>query len=212
MQESEIRQGLRTWLAARPIGDAPVRIVEELGVWSNSARIDLAVIGSDLYGLEIKSAQDTLKRLPWQIDLYGRVFDRIDLVLDRCHLDRAIVKIPEWWGVMVAVGDGSAPVFERVREAHMNPSPEPEVVCTLLWRDEILDLLRRHGLARGCSKRAKPALDQLVAASFGRSDLTRMVCETLRARQDWRTRPVIAPASVGVVGAFAEAREAVSQQ
>lgn len=186
MHDADVRHAVLALLRLRHPDPAAVRIVEELGVWSGSARIDVAAIGTDLYGVEIKSASDTLKRLDWQVDLYGRVFDRVDLVAAERHLAPALARIPPWWGVLRAAEDLGGVRLEPVRVGGVNPSPDPALVSALLWRDEVLAILRERGLARGWASKAKPKLDAHLAASLSRGGLTEVVCATLRARAAWR--------------------------
>ena len=47
-----------------------VLIIDELGLAHAQSRIDLAVFNGHLHGYEIKSAGDTLERLPRQLSFY----------------------------------------------------------------------------------------------------------------------------------------------
>ena len=79
--------------------DEPVLVVHELGLGRGSARADLVVIHADaIIGVEIKSAADTLTRLPTQAGWYGRVCDRCILAGDACHVAAAAELLPSWWG------------------------------------------------------------------------------------------------------------------
>jgi hypothetical protein len=100
MRDSDVRVAVRTWLRAQYADDS--RIVEEMGVWSGSVRIDLAVINGELHGFELKSERDTLARLADQAELYNQVFDRMTLVTAKRHLDKASSQIPSWWGITTA--------------------------------------------------------------------------------------------------------------
>ena len=76
MRDLDARTAIRRQLHAAHSADPDTRIVEEMGIWSGSVRIDIAVINGELSGFELKSDRDTLERLPNQADLYSRVFDR----------------------------------------------------------------------------------------------------------------------------------------
>src|SRR6266851_6542601 len=102
MRDQDVRQALRDKLQDQYAYDPDTRIVEEMGVWSGSVRIDVAVINGELTGYELKSDRDTLERLPVQADLYSRVFDRLTLVVARRHAQKARDCIPKWWGIVVA--------------------------------------------------------------------------------------------------------------
>lgn len=73
MGDSEVRDAVLSKLDRQYFGDRHTRIVEEMGIWSGSVRIDIAVINGQLHGYELKSARDTLQRLPTQAELYSKV-------------------------------------------------------------------------------------------------------------------------------------------
>src|SRR5262245_6458552 len=100
MRDSDVRAATKRMLASLHAGDPFTRIVEEMGVWSGSVRIDVAVINGELHGYELKSERDTLERLPAQAGLYSQVFDRVTLVTADRHLKIAKKTIPRWWGVI----------------------------------------------------------------------------------------------------------------
>ena len=64
MRDRDVRQALLAHLAELHAGDPDTRIVEEMGVWCGTARIDVAVVNGELCGFELKSERDTLERLP----------------------------------------------------------------------------------------------------------------------------------------------------
>jgi hypothetical protein len=70
MRDSDVRKAVKTWLELKYANDASTRIVEEMGVWNGSVRVDIAVINGELHGLELKSAKDTLERLQNQADTF----------------------------------------------------------------------------------------------------------------------------------------------
>lgn len=61
-------------------------LASELRLPTGGARADLAVLGSELLGIEIKSPLDSLKRLDNQLAAYLRYFDRVLLFASRKHL------------------------------------------------------------------------------------------------------------------------------
>jgi hypothetical protein len=68
--DSEIRTALHSKKLSRLRSSQEVLIVDELGLAHARSRVDIAVINGCLHGYEIKSAQDTLARLPAQIATY----------------------------------------------------------------------------------------------------------------------------------------------
>lgn len=61
-------------------------VTTEFSLNGTGIRADLALLGKTFHGIEIKSASDTLKRLPSQLEGYARYFDRITIVLASKHL------------------------------------------------------------------------------------------------------------------------------
>lgn len=154
-------------------------VVQEWGIGHNSLIVDVARINADtVEAYEIKSASDSLARLPRQVPLYSSLFDRCTLVVAGKHSGAARDLIPPWWGIKIATEDG----IKTHRYAIPNPSP----YCTagLLWRDEIAQIVKHFGFST--SNRGKVALlDVLKRANP--SDLGDLVCAALHARTQWRS-------------------------
>lgn len=173
-------------LAAQYNSDPATRIVEEMGIWSGSVRIDIAVINGELCGYELKSDRDTLERLPLQADLYSRVFDRVTLVVGKRHASKAMDHIPEWWGVVAAeqICDGMTVLLPQ-RKAEINPDPDPYLIAQLLWKEEAVCVLERFGLAKGWRSRRVKDIHQRLASELALGVLTGEVRAALKQRQVW---------------------------
>lgn len=141
LTEAIIRESLSDELLS---GLPHAEAVYEFWVPRSYERADVAVIGPSLDGFEIKTARDTLKRLPRQAVAYARLFDRCCVVLADRHVDKAMEILPAWWGVMV-IRDEIKPRFERIREADVNHDVDPETLVRLLWRDEVYAALCAFG-------------------------------------------------------------------
>src|ERR1700676_197666 len=145
MRDSDVRKAVKTWLELKYANDASTRIVEEMGVWNGSVRGDIAVINGELHGLELKSAKDTLERLQNQADLYNQVFDRVTLVADARHIDKAVRMIPEWWGIMSVSMDKDGLAFlSPLRHGVQNSGLNKLQIARLLWKAEIIAILDRR--------------------------------------------------------------------
>ncbi len=88
-------------------------------------------------GFEIKTERDTLRRLPRQVQAYGRVFDTCNIVTAERHLDAALDLVPDWWGVIAYVNQDCPLAFHQVRASEANRTLDPETLVRLLWRDEV---------------------------------------------------------------------------
>lgn len=187
MNDSDVRIAVREYLAATYSGDASTRIVEEMGIWSGSVRIDIAVINGSLCGYELKSDRDTLERLPLQSQLYSRVFDQIVLVASERHLDKAIKIIPRWWGITsVSHNDFSLTVR---RPSKRNPSPDPYLIAQLLWKEEVVRILESFGLVKGYRSKPVSALHKRLAEEVSFDELTAAVRAVLKERVNWLGQP-----------------------
>ena len=107
--------------------------VFEFWVPRSNERADVAVVGEIMHGLEIKTARDSLKRLPRQIEAYSRVFDRCEAVVATRHVEGALEMLPSWWGLRAFEDEG---ILHTLRHPEVNDAVEPEILVRLLWRAE----------------------------------------------------------------------------
>lgn len=161
------------------------RFVDELDL-CGQVRVDVAVLNGDLAGYELKSARDTLQRLPTQVAVYSKVLDRASLVVAETHLAHARAIIPEWWGLLVASNVGDKLCLEREREPLLNPAIDPSALVQLLWRDEALAALERRGLDTGLRNKSRALLWRALAKGLPLQELRQLVREQLKDRAGWR--------------------------
>lgn len=161
------------------------RFVDELNL-CGEVRVDVAVVNAALSGFELKSASDTLRRLPAQVDVYSRVLDYCTLVVAENHLDRATTAIPTWWGCTVAAWDGARVTLSDVTPASLNPSIDGYSLAQLLWREETLAALERVGAAGGVRSKPRTVLWRRLADSVEIDELRVLVRDVLKCRQAWR--------------------------
>lgn len=190
MRDADVRAAVREMLAAEHAGDEDTKIVEEMGIWSGSVRIDVAVINGQLTGYELKSDRDTLERLPAQAELYSRVFDKVCLVVGSKHAGKARRIVPRWWGVIVATASKGAVRLDHAREANRNPNPDPLLVARLLWRSEALEALECCDLADGWRSKSAALLHDRLATQLSFQDLSDVVRSALKRRQGWLGKSV----------------------
>ncbi len=183
MRDTDVRQAVLALLEAHHCGDPDTWVVEEMGVWANSVRIDIAVLNGELSGFELKSDRDTLERLPLQAELYSRVFDRLTLVVGERHFSKALPIVPSWWGITVATMNDKCLSLESVRHSELNPNRDAYLIAHLLRKDEALTLLGRYGLAQGWRNRAVGQVYQRLVEQLPAADLFDGVRELLKFRQ-----------------------------
>lgn len=183
MRDRDVRSAVLGRLAALHADDLDTKIVEELGVWSGTVRIDIAVINGELTGFELKSEKDTLERLPLQSDIYSRVFDRVTLVTSKRHIYKARLLIPKWWGLTLAqLTDGTISLTE-IRTAKKNPRREPYLIAEMLSKDEAIVLLDRFGLATGWRSKRVREIHERLASELPLDILAEAVRMTMKLRQ-----------------------------
>lgn len=169
-------------------------ILDELGLAQGDVRVDVAVVNGSLSGYEIKSAADTLKRLPRQQDLYSQVLDHAWLVAPTDKLEGAAALVPDWWGLVAVCGDETLRLEVR-RAGTLNPCPTPVVIAALLWRDEAMAVLERYGGTTGLRTKPKRMLWAALADRLPLDTLRAEIRRALKARgSQWRrVRPPRGP-------------------
>jgi hypothetical protein len=187
MNDAQIRDATRQSLYVQHRNDRDTVIFDELGVRHGSSRIDLAVVNGELQGFELKSNQDTLIRLPEQAEAFGRVFDRVTLVVEERHVRRAVNVVPDWWGVRVACRGAGRVRFCDLKHAMRNPSPDPAAIVALLWREEALDFLQELGVAEGVRSKSRAEVYARVVRETDVDVLCNRVRTCLRQRLNWRS-------------------------
>lgn len=85
MDETDLKIEVLSWVRRACKGKALPTVASEFSLNGTGIRTDLAILGDRFIGVEIKSAADTLKRLPSQMDGYARYFDHTILVIAPKH-------------------------------------------------------------------------------------------------------------------------------
>lgn len=120
MHDKDVRQALHDRLHSDPTFCDDRLVVDELGL-CGKVRVDVAVVDDALSGFELKSATDTLQRLPTQVEVYSQVLDAATLVVAENHLDLALELLPEWWGCVIATEDDNVTRLEHLRSPSRTP-------------------------------------------------------------------------------------------
>ena len=102
MNDEQIRRQFHRKRLRRHHDDSETVVVDELGLKHGRCRADIAVINGHFIGYEIKSDNDSLRRLPEQIDVYSAVFDRASVIVGEKHACAVKSLIPGWWGLILA--------------------------------------------------------------------------------------------------------------
>ncbi|SRR5579871_6140601 len=182
MRDSDIRRAVKAWLTVKHAHDVDTCVVEEMNVWSGSARIDIAVVNGSLNGYELKSNRDTLDRLPRQLALYGRVFDYLFLVVGIRHAEKAQNLLPDWWGIEIAVESDTGIQLVPRRAPSQNPSLDPYLIAELLSKEEAIGVLQAFGLDKGWKSKKIRFVHERLANELSLDELRKQVRSVLKAR------------------------------
>jgi hypothetical protein len=190
MHDVDVRHAVRKRLNRLHKGEADTLIVEEMGIWANFVRIDVAVINGEFHGFELKSERDTLARLPRQASVYNEVFDRVTLVMAEKHCRKAADKIPDWWGILSARTTKRGHVaLKTERRPRLNPCISLIHVARLFWKSEAIAVLEKHGLSRGFKSKTSEEIAQRLASSLPLDTLRDEARAAMKARASLLREP-----------------------
>ena len=187
LNDSDVRRAAYHRLLSHACRCADTLVIDELGLDHGACRVDIAVINGHLRGIEIKAEADTLARLPRQVAAYGAVMDRASLIVTEKHYDAAQAQLPAWWGVILAKRTATGGVeFRRIRGERINREMQPLVVARLLWRPEVVGLLRELGEPERALRAPREVLYGRLVESVSKAELGHLVRKALKARATWR--------------------------
>lgn len=166
MRDIDIRIGLKNTYLNKYYQDSHSKVVEELKLPVAGAIIDMAVINGSLHGFEIKSAVDTLQRLPSQLEAYSKVFDYLTVVTENKHEAKVAALLPEWVGIYVCCEKKGIFKIKKIRQSKQNKNREGFFIAKLLWREEILSILEENNI------------------SYKKKDRNWLLCEALSKSMD----------------------------
>ncbi|MBG2839205.1 MULTISPECIES: sce7726 family protein [Proteus] len=189
MKDQDIRCAVHHKLLKDSHLDPNCLIVDEFSISLGASRADIAVINGIIHGYELKSESDSLDRLPFQIQHYSSVMDKVTLVVAEKHLLGALKLIPDWWGVKtVSVGAKGAIHIKHLRSERLNRQHNSLILAQLLWKDECIDILQRWGCSKGYKSKPRFELWNIVAEKIPISDLRFEIRNALKKRVDWKTK------------------------
>ncbi len=111
----------------------------------NDSRLDFLTIGQHSTSYEIKSGLDSLAKLQKQCSDYLKVFEYNYVVVDSCHLAKALPMLPECYGIWL-INDMGHATWQKIRESSLNTNIDSASQISLLTKRE---LIRHFPQARG---------------------------------------------------------------
>ena len=192
MRDQIIRQAFHTSVLKSAHNDIDTLVVDELGLKNGEIRADIAVLNGKLVGYEIKTENDTLSRLPSQVQAYSEVFDQAFLIVSKNHLKKAIAAIPNWWGVYTINSEPENQFsFSCHRKAKINKNQVSFSLAQLLWKAEALEVANvclRHNIK---PKTSKHEVYEVISGTCSTRKLSKIVIQYLKQRSNWRTSPIL---------------------
>lgn len=165
----------------------PTIVIDEMDICAGRSRVDIAVINGKMHGYEIKSKQDTLERLPRQVEDYNKIFDTMTLVVFENHLDKVYELIPAWWSVKSVSEKDSKIVITTRRKGKINTNLDIDSIVLLLWRDEMINILMMYtDVRKGYKSKTRKQLGELLTSNIEREQIPLIVREQLKFRKSWR--------------------------
>jgi len=186
LKDKDVRNALLRSINKKYANDSNTIVLNELGLLQGLCRIDVAVLNGIMHGYEIKSDSDTLERLPLQAEYYSKVLDKITLVVGEKHLSNAEKIIPEWWGIKVAVPFNNCAKIKSYRRDKINRNVDAYSVVELLWRQEILDILKSNKKNNGILKQPKAKLYDMLVEEYSLNEIRNITRTILKTRTNWR--------------------------
>jgi hypothetical protein len=145
------------------------------------------VVNGHFIGYEIKSNNDSLRRLEGQIKSYNSVFDKAFIIVGDRYADSIANHVPEWWGVIVSVrGPRGAVHFDLSRKAQTNKNIDPISIAQLLWRNEAEEILREKKVPSKILRRPRAVLYECLANTLSICELRKLVRKYFKKRRNWR--------------------------
>lgn len=187
MRDYIIRRAFHKTVLKAAHADMHTIVVDELGLKNGGVRADIAVLNGKLVGYEIKTENDTLSRLPYQMEVYSEVFDKAFIIVSDNHFENALQLIPNWWGVykIVAKANGNF-TFSCYRQALVNKSQNTFTLARLLWKSEAKEVATKCIETRLKSHISKNEIYELISQNYSKKKMSKIVIQYLKQRNNWR--------------------------
>lgn len=200
MNEGDIKAAVLQHIRAVAPARARPIVTAEFTLGSNPVRADLAILGDEFIGIEIKSDGDSLRRLTHQIAAYNECFERTILVVANRHLrhlrSEAIEAAAVW--SFDLLGN-----LTEVRPARVVKATNVAAFVDMMTADERRRYLggqRNEGPLRIAPEDARRAFFSVFAERYG---------ETSKGFWKATSRRRIRPNDLPMLSRFSEKRSAI---
>jgi len=187
MNDVEIRQNFHRKILRRQHAHKETLVIDELGLNHGKCRADIAVVNGRFVAYEIKSNNDSLRRLKEQVKSYNAVFDKVSIVVGNRHIKSIKNHVPDWWGVIFSArGPRGAVNFDLIRKAQINKNIDPISIAQLLWRNEAVEILRQKNLSSKILRQPREVLYEHLVNILKICELRKFVRDYFKKRKNWR--------------------------
>lgn len=187
LRDRDIRLALINKLNELYAHDPHALILQEFGLFEHRVRIDLAVVNGMMLGFEIKSDADTLERLPYQQEIYNKIFDKVVIVVGESQVNKIDAVVPKWWGIWVAYINTNGVDLRIARQPSENQNVDPNALVRCLWKQEALQIIKARQLyEKKLDKARRSVLWDILADSIPVDELKTLVFSCLNQRDGWR--------------------------
>jgi hypothetical protein len=190
MRDQDIRAAFHRTILAGAHKDTSTQVIDELGLKNGEIRADIVVLNGKMFGYEIKTDKDNLLRLSSQVSAYSDVFHQAYVITGERHLKKVMDKLPEWWGVYrINISEENFISFSLVRPAKKNAQRNPFTLAQLLWKEEVIKLLKQQYNCVAKISYTKQKLYEILVKQCEVDELSENVLSIIKKREGWRTSP-----------------------
>ena len=182
IKEKAIKAALIDWLYSKGHIDDAV-LINEMVVANWARRADLALANGRLHGFEIKSAYDSLKRLPGQVESFQKHFDKVTVVAASKFIPEILRDYPDEVGVLEVCLSGDRVMLRQARSGRIAEVRDRQVIASLITRVELEKLLRQEGIWFQSGASRKELLPYVEFLSIKRLKLFALDCIKQRYRE-----------------------------
>jgi len=187
MNDLEIRQNFHRKELYRYHANKDTLVINELGLNNGKSRADIAVINGSLIGYEIKSDNDSLLRLKQQVQAYDSVFNKSYIIVSHRYQKIIHKYIPEFWGIIISEKSKKNVVnFNLARKAYKNKKTKPIFIARLLWRTEVIEILKNCKVSSKFLRQPREILYESLIEIYNTKALQKIIIKYLKNRKNWR--------------------------
>ena len=109
----------------------------------------------------------------------------VSIVVGEKFKDRLEEHVPNYWGIYIVSEFHGKCKIKRKRTAKINKNIEAISLLELLWKEELIMLLRNAGI-KGISGKNRRLLRQIAMDKFTLKQIRDYTRETIKSRENWR--------------------------